>query len=201
MGIVNLQSFASSFVQEGSGSSFANYNFASAAQQLLTNTAGRGGFAVSLNDQQLRQIKIHENIAMREDYLNRLQSCKSSERPKPTLSSWCAHQSDFLYCKENVPGRPVSNSRKDSDKSSKQVSSQQEQNIEILNLQKHFRRRQNSESQLQLGTLVYYRSLKATLMKEKMISDSQMLEIREIIEEMQKHILKVNYFSLILNDV
>ena len=38
-------------------------------------------------------------------------------------------------------------------------------------------------------------------MKEKMVSDCQMLEIREIIEEMQKYGQKVNYFSLILNDV
>lgn len=175
---------------DGSGSSFTNYNFMSASRQLLTNTAGQGGFAVGLNDQQLQQIKIHENIAAREDYLNRLQSCRSSERPKPTLSSRCANRSDFLYCKESVSARPVvtaSTSRKDSDKSLKRISSQHEQNSEILNLQKHFRRRQNSESQLQLGILVYYRSLKAALTREKMISDCQMLEIREIIEEMQKH--------------
>ena len=51
-----------------------------------------------------------------------------------------------------------------------------------------------------MTTLLFNRCLKLHLFQEKMIADSEMMDIRSVMQEMQSDTSKVSYFNMILND-
>jgi hypothetical protein len=49
--------------------------------------------------------------------------------------------------------------------------------------------------------LIYYHSQKSNIRIDKLISDFELLEIRNIIQELIQGDSKINYYTVILNDV